>query len=336
VRFLLPFRSLRRRPVQRITALIRDELSRKPDRLSIVGHSFGTFIISKILEEEADIKFDRILLCGSIIPDSFPWERFGHRIAPNEKLEWQVLNDCGMNDPLPVLAQSVTWGYGSSGRFGFGHVRVKDRFHTVGHSGFFSETFVRDYWLPYLSKGEVVEGKLDLPTAPWWLSILTVLKLRYAVVATAFLALFLATRQPGLNDRLPSPCPFPARPNRQQAYGQHAGCKCGTVDVAIEPNPVPFRSGSPILIAYDNSPICQGQGVATFDGTVDWGDGALQKLGSSYGCMTHKYLDDRPHQISIQMEATCVDDRGTESRLDDCANTCAGTGKALAEPSSGG
>jgi hypothetical protein len=42
VRFLLPIRRVRQQPVQRIAALLRDELTRKPDRVSIVAHSFGT------------------------------------------------------------------------------------------------------------------------------------------------------------------------------------------------------------------------------------------------------------------------------------------------------
>lgn len=181
LRFLLPIPPLHRRPIERITRLVRDELTKKPDRLSIVAHSFGTFIVSKILKNEADIDLHRLLLCGSIIPTSFPWELYRHRFSPDT--DWQVVNDCGMSDIWPVLAQSVTWGYGSSGRFGFGHGRVKDRFHTVGHSGFFSEEFVRAYWLPYLTEGRIAAGSLDRPTTPWALSLLTVLKLRYLIIA---------------------------------------------------------------------------------------------------------------------------------------------------------
>jgi len=191
VRFLLPFARLRRRPVQRITRLLRDELTKRPDHLSVIAHSFGTFIVGRILQDEPDIEFHRLILCGSIVPDAFPWENFRHRLSAHDSVEWQVVNDCGLSDPWPVFAQSVTWGYGSSGRFGFGHGRVKDRFHPVGHSGFFSEHFVRTYWLPYLTTGDVVEGQLDRPTTPWWFSVLTVLRLRYAaviVLALSFVA----------------------------------------------------------------------------------------------------------------------------------------------------
>jgi pimeloyl-ACP methyl ester carboxylesterase len=182
VRFLIPFKFLRDQPVRRIASLIRDEMSRKPESFSIVAHSFGTYVVAKILELEADIRFHRLILCGSIVPDKFNWERYGHRIDSDCSENWHVVNDCGMNDIWPVFAKSMTWGYGSSGRFGFGHPRVKDRFFNVNHSGFFSENFIRDYWLPYLSKGEIVEGILDRATTPWWVSVLTIIKLRNLVI----------------------------------------------------------------------------------------------------------------------------------------------------------
>jgi cytochrome c-type biogenesis protein CcmH/NrfG len=179
LRFLLPLNAIRERPIRRLTGLLRDELSRNPDHLSIIAHSFGTFILSRIFEREPDICFHRIVLAGSIIPDDFNWSQHGHRLDPDADGDWQAVNDCGMRDLWPVLAKSVTWGYGSSGRFGFGHVRVKDRFFDLGHSDFFKGDFVATYWAPYLSEGRIVEGVLDRPTNPWWVSVLTVLKLKY-------------------------------------------------------------------------------------------------------------------------------------------------------------
>jgi len=182
IRFLVPWATFRERPVARIVKLIRDELTKRPDHLSVVAHSFGTFIVSKILEREPDISFHRVIFCGSIVPDDFPWENYRHRLDSDCDGDWQVVNDCAMQDIWPVLAKSVTWGYGSSGRFGFGHTRVKDRYFNGGHSDFFTDTFMRTNWLPYLSAGRVVEGTLDRGTNPWWVSVLTVFKLRTLVV----------------------------------------------------------------------------------------------------------------------------------------------------------
>lgn len=189
LRFLLPIASLRHSPVHRITGLLRDELTKRPKKVSIIAHSFGTYIVSRILQEESDIELHRLILCGSIIPDFFPWEKFRHRLGSSECPDWQIVNDCGMKDAWPVLAQSVTWGYGSSGRFGFGHGRVKDRFHAGGHSEFFSAEFVRTYWLPYLSLGHIAEGALDRQITPWWLSVLTVIRIKYILLLVVLLLL---------------------------------------------------------------------------------------------------------------------------------------------------
>lgn len=191
IRFLIPLSRFRNTAVRRVTRLIRDELSRKPNALSIIAHSFGSYIIGKILENETDIKFHRLILCGSIIPDNFSWGRFGHRLHSDSEDSWQVINECGMQDIWPVIAKSITWGYGSSGRFGFGHPRVKDRFYNIGHSGFFDEEFVRKRWLPYFVSGEITPSVLNRPTTPWWLSILTVFKIRYLALSIILFAFWI-------------------------------------------------------------------------------------------------------------------------------------------------
>ncbi len=188
IRFLLPTRFLRGRPVRRFVSLLRDELSKRPEKLSVIAHSFGTYIVARTLEEEPDIHFHRLILCGSVVRDDFEWHKYGHRLN-SDRDGFHVVNDCGMHDIWPVMAKSITWGYGSSGRFGFGHPRCKDRYFNVGHSGFFGREFVRDYWLPYLSRGEIVSGILDRPVTPWFVSILTIAKLRYLAMAVIVVSL---------------------------------------------------------------------------------------------------------------------------------------------------
>lgn len=190
LRFLVPLRPVRAVPITRITNLVRDEFQRKPDRVSIIAHSFGSYIISQILNRESDIDFHRIILCGSIISNGFDWAKHRNRVGSEGGNDWKIINECGMHDLWPVLAESITWGYGSSGRYGFGHGRVKDRFHSVGHSGFFSEQFVDTYWRPYLSEDRIVPGALDRPTTPIWISGLAVLKLKYLLPIFAIGAYF--------------------------------------------------------------------------------------------------------------------------------------------------
>lgn len=176
LRFLLPFRLTRARPIERIATLVRDVLAREPrPRLSVLAHSFGTYIIGQILREDGDIKLHRLALFGSILPDDYPWELVSGRVE-------QVVNDCGFRDRWPVLAKTVTWGYGSSGAFGFGHPRVRDRFHDLGHSGALSGEFARRYWRPFFAAGKLEKGSSDRSTTPWWLSMLTVVQVKYLLI----------------------------------------------------------------------------------------------------------------------------------------------------------
>jgi pimeloyl-ACP methyl ester carboxylesterase len=192
LRFLLPIPFIRDKPVKRLLSLIRTQRSLGADHVSIIAHSFGTYLFSKMLAGKNELKFHRVILCGGIIVNEFPWEDYTHKVAPERAGEWQLLNDCGMRDLLPVLAMSVTWGFGSSGRFGFGHSAVKSRFFNLGHSDFFSEGFVRKYWQSYISDGSIVGGELPKGTTPLWVSLLTVFKLRYFFLLVLLAPLLLA------------------------------------------------------------------------------------------------------------------------------------------------
>ncbi|MCG6536580.1 MAG: hypothetical protein L7F78_18200, partial [Syntrophales bacterium LBB04] len=75
--FLPPIPFLRQIPVRRITKLLKDELKKDPKPIiSVIAHSYGTYIVYKILMNEKklpkndnEIQFYRIILCGSIIPE---------------------------------------------------------------------------------------------------------------------------------------------------------------------------------------------------------------------------------------------------------------------------
>jgi hypothetical protein len=167
---------------------LRDIKADNPDAdLVVVAHSFGTYIIARILESFPDLRLKRLLLCGSIIPRAFRWDRVKSQVG-------DVVNDCGTHDIWPVLAQSVTWGYGASGTFGFGSSRVRDRFHKFAHSEYFNAAFVEHYWTPFLISGTVISSRWDVkrPAAPWWHSILAIFPLRYVAVALCALAVVAA------------------------------------------------------------------------------------------------------------------------------------------------
>src|SRR5688572_9498352 len=92
VRFLLPVQRFRDKPIERVTRLLRDEFSRQPQAISVIAHSYGSYILSKIIEREFDLRFNRIILCGSIVREDFEWQYYGHRFGPPDA-DWQLVCD---------------------------------------------------------------------------------------------------------------------------------------------------------------------------------------------------------------------------------------------------
>jgi hypothetical protein len=132
----------------------------------------------------------RLILCGAILPTDFRWDQIQNSV------ETDIINDCGIKDIRPVLAQSTTVGYGPSGRFGFGTPGVRDRFHDFGHGGFFEEKFVRESWLPWFRSGDFVKSKAPPPSGAHW-HILTTIQIKWLVTTSLYsrsiMLLFLAT-----------------------------------------------------------------------------------------------------------------------------------------------
>ncbi|MDA8019457.1 MAG: hypothetical protein MPN21_18600 [Thermoanaerobaculia bacterium] len=188
------------------------------DRVSVIAHSFGTFLIARTLQENPDIRIHRLILCGGIVPDDFGWEGVTAQLNTDRSGMVHVVNDCGLKDLLPVLAKSCSSAYGSSGHFGFGHPRVHDRFFPWGHGGFFLRRRIRKYWLPYLKEGRIEKGLSDQPTTPWWVSILTVLKLKFLVplglAASLFLIFFSFYYQPPIGSLVVQDVNSDARPGQ--------------------------------------------------------------------------------------------------------------------------
>ena len=43
-------------------------------RPSVIAHSFATYLLGNALLHYPYLRFNRVLLCGSILPPSFPWD----------------------------------------------------------------------------------------------------------------------------------------------------------------------------------------------------------------------------------------------------------------------
>ena len=147
LRFLLPIWAFRLAAIARVQAQISDAIRRHPGkRVSFIAHSFGTFVLGHLLRYSLWLHVHRVIFCGSILAYDFP---FGTIVDGVE-----FINEVGGQDFLPALAERVTWGYGSTGTYGFRRPGVYDRFHTeLGHSDFLTGEFCIKYWVPLLKDG---------------------------------------------------------------------------------------------------------------------------------------------------------------------------------------
>jgi tetratricopeptide (TPR) repeat protein len=147
-------------------------------KLSVIAHSFGTYIIGTILRKNPDIVLERLILCGAVLSRGYRWDKYSHQVAT------EVINDCGLRDHWPVCAEALTVGYGASGTFGFGWPGVNNRFHDFGHGGFFEDGFVEKFWLPWFKDGAKKAG-----VAPFRRPYLWSLVTRFHILWVAFAVL---------------------------------------------------------------------------------------------------------------------------------------------------
>lgn len=157
-------------PVAKVARELRDIRRMEPKaRIVVIAHSYGTYVVSRLLSSEVDIRFEKIILCGAIVSRTFRWDI----LAPEHK-SCSIVNDVGTKDFYPVLATCSTYGYGSSGRLGFQTARVLDRFFNYGHSDFFTSDHIRKFWVPFITDGEIVESEWNTqkPKTPYLVNLL--------------------------------------------------------------------------------------------------------------------------------------------------------------------
>jgi hypothetical protein len=171
-----------RKRKDKVLHLILQAKDRKQD-VSIIAHSFGTYLVVKILSECPELTIDNLILCGSIVKPE------GLSVQVQRQVKGIIINDCGVKDVWPVIAELFSRSYAASGVRGFGG-NVIDRFHSCGHSGFFNADFVRTNWLPIfdgaLSTHQLRDKSLVDRVYPWHIRLLMRLasyRLKLAVIA---------------------------------------------------------------------------------------------------------------------------------------------------------
>jgi hypothetical protein len=119
-------------------------------RPSIIAHSFGSYIVGYAMQKYPDIRFDKVILCGSILPVEFDWSTLFHRDQVNF-----VRNEFGAQDFWASIVGSFIRDTGSSGTDGFqllSTVVSQESFEYFEHSDYFHKHHIENHWLPVLRK----------------------------------------------------------------------------------------------------------------------------------------------------------------------------------------
>jgi len=130
-----------------------DEYERECARLqcqspSIVAHSFGCYLVASLLKKYSQVRFDRVVFCGSIVHPAYRWADFAARGQVRS-----VLNQFGGED---FWAWVVQWGVedaGPSGYSGFSQpcaVLQQQNHPEFEHSDYFFDLNYNQSWLPFL------------------------------------------------------------------------------------------------------------------------------------------------------------------------------------------
>lgn len=162
---------LRSRKIEWFRERYREIRNRYPDVIpSILAHSFGTWIVCKAIAKYEHLRFDKIILAGSIAPDDFDWKGV---LARNQATS--VRNDRGKKDIWARFSKWFAWGTGSSGFTGFSQqhdVLIEREYPEYNHSSAFGYDHYLGEWIPFLAQplpflsGEI-PAEFEEPVSPY-------------------------------------------------------------------------------------------------------------------------------------------------------------------------
>lgn len=117
-------------------------------KLSVIAHSFGTYLVAELIEKYQMLRFDKIIFAGSIVNEDYDW----HGVLSRRQVNL-FRNDYGRLDPWPQLAKTIVPRTGNSGQRGFsrGHpLMVQRPFPGYQHSDYFHVSHFEREWIPML------------------------------------------------------------------------------------------------------------------------------------------------------------------------------------------
>ena len=150
--FIFPFaRNLVINKLYKQFAFVMDQNLDK--KIYIVSHSFGTYIVLKILEKyKKDINIEVLIFSGSVIKSTYDLSSL------LKKKVKRIINECAYNDYTLIINKIVVPTLGDAGRIGFlgyNDKSLRNRFVFGGHSIYFKNTKNKEnhmskFWVPLL------------------------------------------------------------------------------------------------------------------------------------------------------------------------------------------
>lgn len=118
---------------------------------SIIAHSFGAWLVANLIKKDPHIKFDKVILVGSIVDRKFDWGK----VISEGRINY-LKNERGLKDIFPRIAEWFAYKAGASGNKGFEGIRsllIVDRvFPEYRHSTYFNELHYVNEWIPDLKQ----------------------------------------------------------------------------------------------------------------------------------------------------------------------------------------
>lgn len=155
INFLIPF--LRNRNLKKFKTHYNQLINDKnlTDRITkdqfphVIAHSFGTYIIGYCLIKYPEIKFDKVILCGSILPRHFDWDSLIHSGQVK-----RIKNEYSKNDfwskIVKKFARKLTGSSGYDKFISNSNFLQQDEFNFYSHSDYLNTDHIRNQWLPFL------------------------------------------------------------------------------------------------------------------------------------------------------------------------------------------
>ena len=166
--FLLPTR--RRAKVRWLMDAYTEARARYPEaEFCYVGHSNGTYLLARALEDYPSARFDRVVFAGSVVRTRFDWARFMPP-HPNPQVK-SVLNFVATGDWVvaifPKTIQTLRLqDLGSAGHDGFAALSAGPLVHEIKHvDGAHGAALAEKYWdsiADFINEGIVPRAR-DLP-----------------------------------------------------------------------------------------------------------------------------------------------------------------------------